>query len=125
MGVACAFCFTALVLGSTSSFATYLDGPPFIRTGADVISRCEIKTAFDLRRCEGMVETIADQTEARRWRMKFCPPMVYTYSGPGNVPYGRTLHVIEQAQLHPEWLKLPAAEFVGRAIEAGENCPHK
>lgn len=109
------------VLFSIPSVALSSDMPPFIRTGQDVLDRCQIDTFERQLRCDSMLATLGDATEARRWKMRWCPPTVYA-SSRGTVN-GPIWGVLEQAKLHPEWLKLSAVEFVGRAIEAAKQCP--
>lgn len=94
------------------------DEPPFIRTGADVVAMCDISSEVSAARCAGMLDTLADQTEAARWKDQ-CPPMIEA------VPAGAPPYIDRRALLaakeHPDWLELTAAEFVDR-VERQARC---
>lgn len=94
--------------------------PPWIRTGKDVIDMCNTASIETAGECEGMIDTLADQTEAARWRDN-CGPIVFVppLGGASMPPW--VIRSLAAAKEHPDWLDLPAAEFVDR-VERGERC---
>lgn len=94
------------------------EGPPFIRTGSDVISLCRTASLEDAYRCAGMLETLADRTEAARWK-DGCPPMIEAV--PAGTPPYIVRRALQASKDHPDWLKLTAASFVDR-VERQARC---
>lgn len=94
------------------------DEPPFIQTGADVVAMCDVSSEAAAYRCEGMLDALADQTEAARWRDQ-CPPMIEAV--PVGTPPYIDRRVLRAAKEHPDWLKLTAVEFVDR-VERQARC---
>lgn len=85
--------------------------PPYIRTGSDVVAMCDVSSEALAYRCEGMIDAIADRTEAKRWADE-CPPSIIL-TRPGSIP-GDVWAMLNAAREHPDWLKLTADQFIDR-----------
>jgi len=116
--IAKALCaLSVAIIGATPALADPQNAP-FIRTGHDLIERCEISSPEAAYRCQGMYDVFEDAGEAGRDKDN-CPPAITQVVEHG-VPVD-VQRMLVAASKNPQWLDLPAALFVDK-VERSDRC---